>query len=91
MKRFIYSVRDDLSEYFSRTIDEINDATAIRAFVSSFQDNPNRNDFALYCIGHWNDSDGNIIPLPPKRIFSGLDIKDAEVVNLPTSLKEQAE
>lgn len=89
MKKYIYSVRDNLAECFSRTIDEINDQTAIRAFINSFKDNPNKNDYSFYRIGEWNDATGQITVVEPQKIYSGFDIKLDNITELPQSLTNQ--
>lgn len=75
----IYSIRDNLAEYFNKPFAEHNNATAIRAFSMSSDKNPNIEDFSLYLLGAYNEQTGQIISeKEPQRIFSGLDVKATE-------------
>lgn len=78
MKKYLFSVYDNVAEVFNNPFTEINNATATRSFVNSFSDNPNKNDISLYLVGEYNDSNGDIKAIKPKRIYSGLDIKKEE-------------
>lgn len=75
MKKSIYSVYDSVAEVFTKTVDDINDNTAIRAFTQAFQDQPHKNDYVLFRIATFNDANGELIPeKTPVKVMSGFDI-----------------
>lgn len=79
MKLHIYSVFDSVAEVFNKPFTDINDATAIRAFVEGIKDNPHKNDYQLFYLGEYHDSTGDIIPVKSvKRIYSGHSIKQGD-------------
>lgn len=91
MKKEIYAVYDKVSEMFGHVHAEINEASAVRAFKNSFVDNPNKNDYELYYLGTFTDHNGEVDGIPPKKVCTGFDIVVDNVVDLPNTLKEQAE
>lgn len=79
----IYSVFDSVAEVFNKPFTDINDATAIRAFVEGVKDNPHKNDYQLFYLGEFHDSNGDIIPVKNlKRIYSGHSIKQGDETNI---------
>lgn len=91
MKLNIYSIYDTVAEVFNKPFTDINDATAIRSFVQSVSDQPHKNDYVLYNLGVFTDHDGTILQDRPVKIRSGFDVKNADVVEMPSSLQTQAE
>lgn len=94
MKMYLYSIRDNLAEVFNKPYTSINDGTAVRAFQGAMQENPDKDDYSLYCIGEYHDHDGSIIPHPPVRVINGFEITQHKNVidsaQIPAALKEQA-
>ena len=83
MKQEIYSIRDNVAEVFNKPFFDHNNATAIRSFTASIQDQPHKDDYSLYLIGCFDDSNGDIQRYKePTRILSGLDVKRPEENNL---------
>jgi hypothetical protein len=94
MKYAMMSIYDTVAEVFNKPFASINNADAIRAFTQSLDDNPNKNDYALYRIGEFDDNEGVFIPEKnPSKIYTGFDIKQELAVkqsdDLPM-LKDQA-
>jgi len=74
MKKVIISVKDTVAEIFNDPRVEINSASAIRAFTHSIEDNKNKDDFAMYYLGEFDTSNGEIKPSEPVKIYSGHDV-----------------
>lgn len=89
MKMSLYSVYDNVAKIFNKPFTEINDGTAIRVFIQSLQDNPNRNDYTLYHIADLFDHNGSIQPVEPNKIYTGFDVHDLEEKQ-PAALTNQA-
>lgn len=88
MNMNMYSIFDTVAQVFNKPFTEINNATAIRAFSSAVNENPNKNDYALYHLGSFTDHDGVLVPIAnPTRIYTGFDI---DQIDVPETLKEQA-
>lgn len=89
MKKSIYTVYDTVAQVFGHVVSEINDGSAIRAFQTSFQDNPNKCDYQLYRVADFLDHDGSVQAIVPEKIYSGFDMlnDDDEV---PAHLRVQA-
>lgn len=74
----IYTIYDVVAEVFNRPFFDINHASAMRGFENSIlQHSPiNKNDYALYHIGSFDEQSGIIEPLKiPFKLMSGFDIK----------------
>jgi hypothetical protein len=81
MKVYLYSIYDTCSEVFNKPFTEHNNNSATRAFNQAMAENPNKNDYALFCVGEWNDNSGEIVPLKvPVKVATGLEVSDAPVV-----------
>lgn len=82
MNTNLYTAFDTIAEIFNRPFVEVNDATAVRVFTQSLQQNPNKNDYVLYKIGQYNDLNGVITPTEnPIKIISGLEIPNESQFN----------
>jgi len=82
----LYSIYDNVAEVFNKPFSDINDASAIRAFSQSVEDNKNKDDYTLYHIGGFDDNSGSITAdKSPKKLRSGFEIKTNNV----TSISEQ--
>lgn len=76
MRSNLYSIYDSIAEVFNKPFLQPNDASAIRAFTESASEQVHIKDYALYCLGEFNDNNGSIVPqTTPVKIYSGLDIK----------------
>lgn len=89
----MYSIYDTIAEVFNKPFSHLNNGSAIRDFTQALHDNPNKNDYALYLIGHYNDANGELTPVTAQKIITGFDLKTPDsLVNDPTPslLKKQA-
>lgn len=75
MRTNLYSVYDTIAGVFNKPFVEHNDDTAKRAFQASASEQPHLADYSLYHLGYYDDTTGEIIPVDPLKIMSGLDIK----------------
>lgn len=80
MRTNIYTIYDTVAQFFNKPFTEFNDSSATRLFVRSMADEPNRDDYVLYHIGEFNDANGELKPNMPTKIYSGLDIKNQEII-----------
>ena len=85
MKKYMYSVRDDMALIFQPPFASHNDDTAIRDFVAGCSDPKvlTANDLSLYKVGEWNDATGIFTPLEPNKIAHGSQASN--VVNLQSA------
>ena len=85
MRVYLYALFDKVSHVFNPPIQEVNDASAIRAFIQSVKDSPHKNDYELWKLGEFDNNDGQIYPgikdsqTSPVKLYTGLDILDTEV------------
>lgn len=85
MKQSIYSIYDTVAQVFNKPFTDHNNATAIRSFTASVENQKHKDDYALYLLGEFDDSNGQINAIDnPVRILSGLDVKKVSL------LEEQA-
>lgn len=82
MIKNLYVIRDNIAEVFHKPFEEHNNQSAIRSFSQACNENPNKNDFTLYHIGAFDDNSGELIASTPIKVYSGLEVKDADVVKL---------
>lgn len=76
----IYSIYDTVAEVFNKPFTDINNASAIRSFTSSVQDQPHKNDYVLYYLGTFEDNSGEIMPAKnPFKLLSGIEVKQSEL------------
>ena len=75
MRTNIYSIYDTIAKIFNKPFREYNDESAKRSFKTASQDQPNRSDYNLYHLGYYDDNTGEIIPVDPLKIYSGLELK----------------
>lgn len=87
----VYSIYDKVSNVANKPFVEVNDASAIRAFIDSGKRSPYIIDYELLKVGTFNQDNGELVPLSPVRIYSGLDAKKKLDDVLPAHLQEQAE
>jgi len=86
----LYSIFDTVAQVFNKPFSDINNATAIRAFSSSIINEPHKDDYALYHLGSYDDSNGKLITNDnPIRILTGFDVKAPEMEGMPETLKNQ--
>jgi hypothetical protein len=87
MRMQLYAIYDTIADVFNKPFTAHNDADAIRAFTQSFEqgNQANKEDFVLYHLAEYDDSNGCIHPGSkdsnnnPMKIYSGFDIgKQAE-------------
>lgn len=93
MKTKMYSIYDTIAEVFNKPFAHLNNASAIRDFKQAMHDNPNKNDYSVYLIAEFSDSNGEITAITPQKIITGFDIQTPDsLVNepTPTFLKKQA-
>jgi hypothetical protein len=76
MRMQLYAIYDTIADIFNKPFTAHNDSDAIRAFTQSFEqgNQHNKADYVLYHLGEINDSNGEITPVTPLKIYSGLDI-----------------
>lgn len=95
MSKNIYSIFDTVAQVFNKPFTETNNATAIRSFTASAEKEIHKNDFVLYNLGEFNETDGKIkVNENPIKIFSGFDVPNQthqEMGEIPNALKRQAE
>lgn len=89
MNKNLYSIFDSVALVFNNPFVALNDNDARRSFTQAISEVPHKQDYALYSLGSFTDHDGVITPSNPVRIYSGFDVKNAEVIPLPAALKEQ--
>jgi len=86
MKQSIYSIYDTVAQVFNKPFTDHNNATAIRSFTASIEGEKHKDDYALYLLAEYDDSNGSIKPVSdPVRILSGLDIKTPEILQQQVS------
>lgn len=90
MKLYIYSVYDKCAEIFNKPFTEVNDNTAIRAFKTSCNQQPHKDDYVLYKLGVLDDVAGTIKTQDsPQKLLGGIEVKvEAEI--LPMAVQDQA-
>lgn len=66
----LYSVRDTTANYFGPVLQSRNDELAQRMYLHALSENPNinPNEMGLFCIGEFDDENGNIIAYEPRYI-----------------------
>jgi len=71
----IYSIRDDIAQFFIAPFLAENDGHAKRMFVSSMGDSfPHRSDFKLYRVGSFDTENGLVTPEDPALVLAGFSI-----------------
>jgi hypothetical protein len=76
MKMNMYSVYDSVAEVFNKPFTEHNNASAIRVFRQALKDNPNKEDYGLYHIGTFLDSNGTLLGEKVQKVITGFDLKE---------------
>jgi hypothetical protein len=76
MKMNMYSIYDNVAEVFNKPFTEHNNSSAMRVFRQALIDNPNKEDFALYHIGSFLDSNGTLLGEKVTKVMTGFDIKE---------------
>jgi len=73
----MFTIRDDAAKYWLPPFFAKTDAQAIRMFVGSLGDSfPYRADFALYCIGSFDDEKGEVKAERPRVVIGGHSIAE---------------
>ena len=91
MIKIIVSIYDKTAELFNDPRQEVNTASAIRAFEDTVKEHPHKNDFVLYQLGAFDSCKGTILPNEPLKICSGFELSNsAEVIDMPDHLKQQS-
>lgn len=80
MNKFLYSVYDKATALYSNPFTCLRDAEATRAFQDLMQDpqaiqSRYPEDFALYRLGNFDDTDGNINTVTRELICQGTDLQ----------------
>jgi hypothetical protein len=89
-KYCVYSVYDKVSGVFNRPVFDLNHGSAIRNFSQSIEEDRNKDDYVLYHIGTFDDSNGELIKEEnPHKILTGLDVHIKEK-DLPSLINDQA-
>jgi len=71
----IYSIRDDVAQFFIAPFLAENDAHAKRMFIGSMGDSfPHRSDFKLYRVGSFDPDNGTVTPEDPALVLAGFSI-----------------
>lgn len=81
MRLQLYAIYDTIADVFNKPFTGHNDQDAIRAFTMSFEqgNKANKEDYVLYHLAEYDDSNGEIKPVTPLKVYSGFDIgKQAE-------------
>jgi len=75
----LYTIRDQVACFFLSPFVAPNDNVAKRMFISGLGDSfPHRRDFSLHAIGAFDDQTGELSPVEPYLVLSGLSI-DAQL------------
>lgn len=75
---FLYAIRDSKSELFTRPYGFHNDGMAMRSFEAAVAgaDDPmsaHPEDYTLYKVGEYDDSNGILRGMDPERVITGLE------------------
>lgn len=80
----LYTIRDQVAGFFINPYVAPNDGVAKRMFIAGLSDSfPHRADFSLHCIGSFDDQTGQLTPLDPHLVLSGLSIDSSLDPRLP--------
>jgi len=84
MKLELYSIYDTIADVFNKPFTAHNDKDAMRAFTQSFEQGgkANKEEYVLYKIGAFNDSNGELNATVPLKVMSGLDIKSKQDMSI---------
>lgn len=73
----IYTIRDQVAQFFIAPYLAQNDGVAKRMFIGSLGDSwPHRSDFQLYRVGSFDPDTGLLSPESPSLVLAGLSIPD---------------
>lgn len=89
MRTNIYSIYDTVAKIFNKPFTEFNDETATRSFKASAPDQPHIGDYSLYHIGYYDDNTGEIIPVDPAKIYSGLQCSKPTVSSITPEMQKE--
>lgn len=84
MKNIIFSIYDQKAKAYLTPFFAVTEGLAIRMFSGTIntEDNyisKNPEDFTLYKIGEFDDSNGTITPCDPEALTNGLRMKEAKI------------
>ena len=74
MKQNLYTIRDNIAEVFNKPFTEVNDSSAIRSFSKAIDDNPHKDDYALYSTGFFDTDTGELEHIVPIKIYTGFEV-----------------
>lgn len=94
--KYIYSIYDNVAEYYLPPFVANNDQEAKRMFIQSMDRNyAHRGDFTLGKVAHWDDQTGHFEPSDWKSILNGLSIPDGVFQphpnQIPMALDEESQ
>lgn len=73
----VYTIRDNVADYFMPPFVAKNDNLAKRMFIMGMGDNfVHRVDFQLFSIGNFDSEDGYLIAFDPRLVMAGLSISE---------------
>jgi hypothetical protein len=75
----LYCIYDTIAEVFNKPFPAHNDADATRAFDESLMESNRKDEYVLYYLGDFNDSNGEIKKAQePLKIKAGLEITQTQ-------------
>lgn len=69
MKFLMYCVYDKVGRVYSNPCVALNTQDVLRSYDNLCRNNPNKEDFSLFFIGYWDNSNGNLVSLDLKDIL----------------------
>ena len=84
MELFIYSIYDKIAKAYNQPFFLQNDALAVRAFSTNVNSPDSQiskvpEEFTLYCLGAYDDSDGHLYPFTePRLVIQAIHCHDGE-------------
>ena len=81
MKYPMFSIFDSVTRQFSVPAVHNNDASAMRNFAEVFNGVFQPEDYSLYCIGHFDNSSGEIVPCDSYIVCRATDFVKGEKDN----------
>jgi len=79
----LFSIRDSKALTFAAPFSSANADTAVRSVRQALKD-PNHplamsaEDYALYALGEWDDTSGDLVPHPPTMLVGLADLLEKE-------------
>lgn len=87
MKLKMYSVYDKKAQAWTTPIFQVNDEVAQRNIGNAANDpqhnfHMNSEDYSLYCIGEWDDVEGQVTPLKEKKLDVATLVRQPQIPTL---------